>query len=183
MVALLHALALVVLFFAPGKCNLRLGQSALIDEHFGNDYRQPGFIHLSFPPAQLLTRQQKLSLTEGIMVVEIAPVILRDVHSRDEELTIAEGAEGVSQRCLACTNRLDLGSAQLDAGDKLLDEFIIVGGPPVFDDDIACIALHWRRQANMEKYAASASFDSRRCRRRNTMTVTNTVAIINGTFL
>jgi len=106
MVALPEAVTLIILLLALSQGYLGLCQSPVIDEYLRDDDGQSGLIDFSFPFAKFFSRQQQLPLTKRIMVVQVAPVILGDMHPGDKELTIAEAQnESVS---VALPARIDL---------------------------------------------------------------------------
>ncbi len=92
-VALLQAVALVILLLPLCQGYFGFCQSAVVDEYLRDYDGKSCLIHFPFPLPELLSRQQKLTLTERIMVVDVSPVILGYVHPRNKKFTITEGAE------------------------------------------------------------------------------------------
>ena len=86
--------------------------------------------------------QQQLPGANRIVVVAIALLVRRDVHSVEEHFALPEPGVGFLDGCLAAPERLDLGTGQHDAAFPGLENVVIVGRLGIAGD--ALFTLGWR---------------------------------------
>ena len=84
-----------------------------------------------------VTRAVWFSFPEGIMIIKVAPVIFRDMHTLYEHFIIPENAIRICQGCLTQPDRFDLRPGKLYPGYEFLKKLVIVGSLLVPYDNIA----------------------------------------------
>ena len=86
-----------------------------------------------FPPlSKLVGMGEQLPLPGGLMVVNVATAVLRDVHADEPKLVTPQAAVGLADRALALPQPLNLSSNEGDPKLKLVENLILIEGPAVF---------------------------------------------------
>ena len=104
-VACFNGFTLVVFVFTPCKADDNLRKTPLVDEHPQTHNRDTLILRGSLQLGQFTPREEQLTVPARCVVVEVAPIILGDIHPSDEEFVVGKIAIAVHQRRLAQAKR------------------------------------------------------------------------------
>ncbi len=117
----------IVELLSSAYAELQLDESSFKIKPQG-DESQSLLLHLSLESFDLLPMYEKLSLSERLVVADVAEIVGRNMQPDDPQLTVLDGSVGIAVRKSGAFHGLDFCASELDPGLQRVDGCVEVAG-------------------------------------------------------